>query len=82
MNNKRVWLITMYGVKWHRGFYDGPSSQTVYVIGRSRAKAIEIAQRRTKLEPFVTEVAFSQLEECEKEAFDANGVAVFPLQNC
>jgi len=80
---KKVWLVTVYGVKWNpRGFYEGPFSQTVYVIGGSRASAIKIAQHRTELEPFIQEAAFSQLEECEKEAFDADGVAVFPLQNC
>jgi len=81
--SKKVWLITMYGLKWNpEGFYDGPFSQTVYVIGRSRTRAIEIAQHRTQLEPFVKEVTFSQLEQVEKDAFDEEGVAVFPLQNC
>jgi len=63
-----------YGKVEPQRFYEGPFSQTVYVIGGSRASAIEIAQHRTQLEPFVKEVSFSQLEQFEKDAFDEEGV--------
>jgi len=44
--SKKVWLITMYGLKWNpEGFYDGPFSQTVYVIGRSRK---ELSKSRSR----------------------------------